>query len=48
MPHDFSVRLSQFDRWRRRMYSRGFMHGVMFACGAMLFFAWYLSVGAQS
>lgn len=46
--HDFASRLAQFDQWRRRVYARGFVHGVAAAIVGVLFFAWYLSVGVQS
>jgi hypothetical protein len=44
--HDFSTRLTQFDRWRRQVYARGFVHGVVAAILGVLFFAWYITVGS--
>lgn len=46
--HDFSTRLTQFDRWRRQTYTRGFVHGVVISIVGVLFVAWYLSVGSAS
>lgn len=46
--HDFSTRLSQFDRWRRRVYARGFAQGFAAAVLCAAFFAYYLWVGMKS
>jgi hypothetical protein len=46
--HDFSSRLTAFNRWRRRTYSLGFAHGVGAAVVIGAFFAYYLWVGSQS
>jgi flagellar biosynthesis/type III secretory pathway protein FliH len=47
--HDFSTRLTQFERWRRRVYARGFAQGFAqgFAAAVICaaFFAYYLWVG---
>lgn len=47
-PQDFASRLARFDCHRRRVYARGFWHGVVAAIVAVLFFAWYLTVGGAS
>jgi hypothetical protein len=43
--HDFSSRLTAFNRWRRKTYSLGFAHGFVAAIVGVAFFAWYLWVG---
>jgi hypothetical protein len=43
--HDFSTRLTQFDRRRRRTYARGIAIGLVIGITGTVFFAWYLWVG---
>ena len=41
----FSARLESFDRYRSRMYLRGFQHGLAAAVIGISFFAAYFYVG---
>ena len=41
----FSARLQSFDRYRSRIYLRGFRHGVAAALIGIAFFASYFYVG---
>ena len=41
----FSARLQSFDRYRSRMYLRGFQHGLAAAVVGIAFFAAYFYVG---
>lgn len=49
--HDYSSRLSDrlesFDRYRSRMYLRGFRHGMAATLVAVFFYAAYFYVGGS-